>query len=124
MAEFRDADGVKWTVRRAWWPLLGPLDMASSGTGAFGVVMFVIAVPMILAWPVWMFLKFCGVPWKVVTERDDVEVATEKVGGWRASGRRIGEIIDELRHSTERGQSTEGGRELRESDGVEHGADH
>ena len=96
MPEFRDADRVKWRVRRLWWPLLGPMDMASWGSSTFGVVMFVIALPMILAWPFWLLLKFCGVPWKVVTERDGDEVAREKVRGWRASGKRIDELVAEI----------------------------
>jgi hypothetical protein len=95
--EFRDADNVTWSVRRLWWPLLGPLDMASSGTSAFGVVMFLLALPMLLCWPFWFVAKFCGAPWKVVTERDGDEIAREKVTGWRASGRRVDEIVAEIR---------------------------
>jgi hypothetical protein len=113
--EFRDADNVLYRVRRAWWPLLGPLDMASSGLSPFGVVMFVLALPVLLAWPVWFVLKLCGVPWKVVTERDGDEVAVEKVKGWRASGRRIDELVAELRDVPE-GDSVE----LRESSGTEY----
>lgn len=97
MPEFRDADKVKWSVRRRWWPLLGPLDMASSGTSTFGVVMFLLALPALLTWPLWFIAKLCGVPWKVVTERDGDEVSTEKVKGWRASGQRIEEIVAEIR---------------------------
>ena len=74
-----------------------PLDMASSGTSVFGVLMFVIALPVLLAWPVWFAAKLCGAPWKVVTERDGAEVGIEKVNGWRASGKRIDEILVELR---------------------------
>lgn len=48
MPELRDAEDVTWSVRRRWWPL----DMASSGSSASGVVMFVIALPVLLAWPV------------------------------------------------------------------------
>ncbi|CAN5420194.1 hypothetical protein BH11ACT7_BH11ACT7_19650 [soil metagenome] len=97
MPEFRDAEKVKWRVRRLWWPLLGAMDMASGGSSTLGLVLFVIAIPMILAWPFWLLLKFCGVSWKVVTERDGEEVAREKVSGWRASGRRIEEIVADIR---------------------------
>ena len=97
MPEFRDADNVKWRVRRLWWPLLGPMDMASSGTSVFGLVMFVLALPMLLSWPFWFAAKFCGAPWKVVTERDGDEIAREKVTGWRASGLRVQEIVAEIR---------------------------
>jgi hypothetical protein len=103
--EFRDAEDVKWSVRRRWWPLLGPLDMASSGSSGLGVVLFVIALPVLLVWPIWFAAKLCGAPWKVVTERDGQEVSLEKVRGWRASGRRIDELVTELRgggHTDER----------------------
>ncbi|MET0897407.1 MAG: hypothetical protein ABWY45_05780 [Mycobacterium sp.] len=119
MPEFRDPDGVKWRVRRLWWPLLGPLDMASSGTSAFGVVMFLLALPMLLSWPLWFVAKFCGAPWKVVTEREGTEIAREKVKGWGASGRRIDEIVAGLRERKDEQQPAQLGIELRESSGTE-----
>lgn len=119
MPEFRDADGVKWRVRRAQWPLLGALDMASWGTSAFGVVMFLLALPVLLVWPIWFVAKLCGVPWKVITERDGDEVSTEKVKGWRASGRRIDEIMAGLRERKDEQQPAALGVELRESSGTE-----
>lgn len=93
MPHIKGADGVRWSVRRHWMPLLHYLDMASWGNSTFGAVMFVLALPFILAWPFWLLAKFCGVPWKVVVKRDDDEVAVEKITGWRASGRRIDEIV-------------------------------
>jgi len=77
--------------------------MASSGTSVFGVVMFLLALPMLLCWPFWFVAKFCGAPWKVVTERDGEEVAREKVTGWRASGRRVNEIVAGLRGAQDDG---------------------
>jgi hypothetical protein len=116
MPEFRDADGVKWRVRRAQWPLLGAMDMASWGSSTFGIVMFLLALPVLLAWPLWLLAKLCGMPWKVVTERDGEEVGREKVKGWRASGRRIDEIVAEKKVAA----VDDGGPvELRDSSGVE-----
>lgn len=92
--------------------------MASWGTSTFGVVMFVLALPVLLAWPFWLLAKLCGVPWKVVTERDGEEVGREKVSGWRASGRRIDEIVLEMKAAQE--SETGQDHELRRSGGVEH----
>lgn len=97
MPELKDADGVRWRVRRRWMPLLDYLDMLNWGTNWFGVLMFVVALPFLLAWPFWALGKLCGVPWQVVVTRDGDEVATEKVKGWRASGRRIEEIAHGIR---------------------------
>lgn len=97
MPKFKDADGVRWSVRRHWMPLLTYLDMASWGSSWFGVLMFVIALPFLVAWPFWLLAKLFGVPWKVVAKRDGEEVAVEKVAGWRASGRRIDEISHGIR---------------------------
>jgi hypothetical protein len=98
---FKDADGVRWSVRRRWWPLLGALDMASWGDSVFGVIMFLLALPVILTWPLWMLAKLCGVPWKIAVHRDGDEVRTEKVSGWRASKARIDEICAEIRADAE-----------------------
>jgi hypothetical protein len=95
--KLRDADGVRWSVRRDWMPLLDLLNMASWGTNWFGMLNFVIALPFILAWPFWLLAKFLGVPWRVVVKRDGEEVTVEKVAGWRASARRIDEIAHGLR---------------------------
>ncbi|MDF2823614.1 MAG: hypothetical protein K0R68_1022 [Mycobacterium sp.] len=94
------------------------MDMASWGTSAFGVIMFLLALPVLLAWPFWLLAKLCGMPWKVVTEREGEEVGREKVKGWRASGRRIDEIVAGLRNT---GTDEGAGVELRDSSGVEPG---
>jgi hypothetical protein len=93
MPEFKDAQGVRWRVRRRWMPLIDRIDdMGSWGDGPFGVVMFVIALPFVLAWPFWFLAKFCGVPWKIEITRNGEEHGVEKVRGWRASRRRVEEI--------------------------------
>ncbi|UXA20141.1 hypothetical protein [Mycobacterium sp. SMC-4] len=99
MPQFKDADGVRWSVRRRWMPLLTYLDMASWGINWFGVLMFLIALPFLLAWPFWLLAKLVGVPWKIVVRSDGEDVAVEKVKGWRASGRRIDEIVHGIRVS-------------------------
>ena len=104
-------------MRRAQWPLLYALDMASYGSSTFGVVMFLLALPLLAAWPIWLLAKLCGVPWKVVTERDGDDVAREKVKGWRASGRRIQEIVAEKKAAA----IDDVGFELRETTGTELG---
>ncbi|OBF21940.1 hypothetical protein [Mycobacterium sp. ACS4331] len=97
MPKVTDADGVRWSVRRQWMPLLEHLNMASLGTDWFGMLNFVVALPFILAWPFWLLAKLFGVPWRVLVKRDGEEVTVEKVAGWRASGRRIEEIAHGIR---------------------------
>ncbi|MBX8687365.1 hypothetical protein GO011_07955 [Mycobacterium sp. 20091114027_K0903767] len=58
-----------------------------------------ILLPIFLAWPVWFVAKFLGFPWKIVVRKDDREVRTEKVRGWKASRRRVAQIAAELEHS-------------------------
>ncbi|WP_245234149.1 hypothetical protein [Mycobacterium sp. PS03-16] len=101
MPDVKDPDGVRWRVHRRWMPLLDYLDMASWGTNWFGVVMFVLALPFLVAWPFWALGKLVGVPWKVVVTRDGDEVAEEKIKGWRDSGRRIAEIAHGIEVSGE-----------------------
>ncbi len=93
MAEVKDPDGVRWSVHRRWMPLLDYLDMTTWGNSLFGALMFVVALPFLFAWPFWLLGKVCGVPWKIVVRRADEDVAEEKIKGWRASGRRIEEIV-------------------------------
>ncbi|WP_242638706.1 hypothetical protein [Mycolicibacterium sp. S2-37] len=97
MPQFKDAQGVRWSVRRRWMPLLDYLNMASWGLNWFGVVMFVIALPFLIVWPFWFLAKFCGVPWKIVVTRDGEDVTVEKVKGWQASRRRVEEIARGIR---------------------------
>jgi hypothetical protein len=118
--EFRDADGVKWRVHRRWWSLWSLLDtIGISGNGTFGAIVFVLALPILAMWPLWLLAKFCGVPWQVVTERDDDEVSSEKVRGWRASGRRIAEITAGLRELEDDQMPESMATELDESTGTE-----
>ncbi|KUI24560.1 hypothetical protein AU195_01930 [Mycobacterium sp. IS-1496] len=95
--ELKDANGARWRVRRRWMPLLDRLDMLNWGNDWFGLLLFVIALPLVLAWPFWALGKLCGVPWKVVVTREGEDVAEERIKGWRASGRRIAEIVDGIR---------------------------
>jgi hypothetical protein len=97
MPELNDSHGVRWRVRRRWMPLLDRLDDLNWGSDWFGVLMFALALPFVLAWPFWALGKLCGVPWKVVVTRDGDDVATEKIKGWRASRRRIAEIVEGIR---------------------------
>lgn len=85
--------------------------MAVTGSGWFGAVMFLIALPFLLAWPFWLLAKLVGVPWKVVVRRAGEDVAVEKIAGWRASGRRIAEITDGIRIS---GRVPEPGEQLQD----------
>lgn len=101
---------MRWRVRRRWMPLLDYLDMLNWGANWFGLVMFVVALPFLAAWPFWALGKLCGVPWKIVVTRDGEDVAEEKVKGWRASGLRIAEIVDGV---TVSGRSLRPGRRRR-----------
>jgi hypothetical protein len=83
-----DPDGTEWTVRR-WWFTAMPSE---TGIGFLDMIIFVIMLPFMLAWPFWLLLKWLGVLWEIVIERDGVKVGTEKVRGWRRSGQRIDEI--------------------------------
>jgi len=78
-------------------PLFDFLDMASWGVNWFGVVMFLLALPFLIAWPFWLLAKFCGVPWKITVSRDGEEVVEEKVKGWSASRRRVEDIARGIR---------------------------
>ena len=69
MPEFRDADGVKWRVRRRWWSLWGLLDTVHiSGNGTFGAVVFVLALPVLALWPVRIGLSATQRPIERVAE--------------------------------------------------------
>jgi hypothetical protein len=101
-------------VRRRWLPLLTVLDAASNDFGVFSTLALLVAIPMLLVWPFWLLAKLCGVKWKVVTERDGTEVAVEKVKGYRASRRRIDEIVADVRAKgrAETGEPQSGAIEL------------
>ncbi|WKG06053.1 hypothetical protein [Mycolicibacterium sp. HK-90] len=84
-----DPRGVGWTVRRKW--MEGPTTIMD-GDSLVDVILSVGQLLCLLAWPFWFAAKFLGVPWKIVVERENREVGTERVRGWRASTRRMDEI--------------------------------
>lgn len=81
-------DGVKWTVRRWWWKTI-PWE---TGFATLDMIILLIVLPFMAAWPLWLLAKWCGVPWTVLVERDGTEVTRERVRGWRNSGQRIAEL--------------------------------
>lgn len=88
-----DRWGVVWTVRRKW---MEAPDTWTDSDGIVGTILSVILFLCLLAWPCWFAAKFLGVSsWTILIERGGTEVGTERVRGWRASGRRM----DEIRHS-------------------------
>jgi hypothetical protein len=83
-----DPSGEQWTVRR-WWFTPIPWE---SGIAFIDMIIFVVVLPFMVAWPIWLLLKSLGVPWSIVVERGDTKVGEEKVRGWKKSGERIDEI--------------------------------
>jgi hypothetical protein len=83
-----DPDDAEWTVRR-WWFTAVPYQ---SGIDLLDVLIFLVVLPFMLAWPFWLASKWLGARWSVVIERDGTKVGEEKVRGWRRSGERIQEI--------------------------------
>jgi hypothetical protein len=67
-------------------------DAWGDSDGVVGAIFAVVVLLVLLAWPFWFVAKFLGVPWTIVIERAGREVGTERVRGWRASGRRMDEI--------------------------------
>jgi hypothetical protein len=63
-----------------------------SGIDLLDVLIFLVVLPFMLAWPFWLASKWLGARWSVVIERDGTKVGEEKVRGWRRSGERIQEI--------------------------------
>ncbi|OBF32199.1 hypothetical protein A5719_04295 [Mycolicibacterium peregrinum] len=88
-AAVSDPHGVTWMVRRKW--MYAP-DTWGDSDGVVGAIFAIVSLLVLLAWPIWFAAKFLGVPWKIVIERAGREVGTERVRGWRASGRRIDQI--------------------------------
>ncbi|MGA5540744.1 hypothetical protein ACPCIR_02725 [Mycobacterium sp. NPDC051198] len=84
-----DPHGVGWTVRRKW--MYVP-DTSGDSDGVVGAIFAIVWLLVLLAWPFWFAAKFLGVSWTIVIERAGREVGTERVRGWRASGRRIDQI--------------------------------
>ena len=83
-----DPSGEEWTVGR-WWLSGFPGD---TGIGLIDMIIFLIVLPVLLAWPFWLASKWLGARWSIVVERDGKKVGEEKVRGWRKSGERINEI--------------------------------
>jgi hypothetical protein len=83
-----DPDGTAWTVRR-WWFRTIPYQ---TGIDFLDFIVFLIVLPFMVVWPLWLALKWLGVPWSFVIERDETKVGEEHVRGWRRSGERIQEI--------------------------------
>jgi len=83
-----DSDGSTWTVRRWWWKTV-PWQ---SGFATLDALIFLIVLPFMLMWPIWLASKWLGASWTVRVERDGTAVLREKVRGWGKSGERIAEL--------------------------------
>lgn len=92
----RDADDVRWTVRRVWWPF-GTWLLDLPDWGGLFVVGMVLMAPLVVIWPFWLLAKMFGVPWTLVIRRAGEEVRREKVAGWARSGERMAEILADAR---------------------------
>lgn len=93
MLTVTDTRGETWTVRRRWWfdmTHLGGADVGSEGPA--GLVL--VAVLVVAWWPIWFLLHWFGLPWRIATYRDGVEVEEVTVRGWFRSERRIWEIAE------------------------------
>lgn len=105
MPEFRDAQGVQWSVRRRWWTIDTLPDPGYFGNDqvstVVGALLLLVWLPLALAWPFWFLAKLCGVPWKIVVTRNKDRIYTKRVRGWSASDRRIDEIVQSLRDGTQ-----------------------
>lgn len=91
-----DPEGEAVTVRRWWWRTV-PWQTGFDTLDAF---LFLLTLPFMLMWPVWLLLKWLGVPWTIVVERGGERVARERVRGWRRSGERIYEIAASVQAGT------------------------
>ncbi|MDX1890850.1 hypothetical protein [Mycolicibacterium sp. 050158] len=97
MPWFRDAEGVRWSVRRTWWPF-GEVLWDSNDSGVLFWIGFLITAGMLIAWPIWLSGKVLTLsPWTIKVRRKGKTVRSEKVKGWAESRRRMAEIVDELR---------------------------
>ena len=88
VAEVTDPNGVRWRVRRWWWKTV-PWE---TGIDFLNFIFFIIVLPFMVLWPFWFLLKWLGVRWEIVIERDGKKVGSEKVRGWRRSGQRVEEL--------------------------------
>lgn len=96
MKKVVDPEGVTWRVRRWWWNTV-PWQ---TGFDTLDTIFFLLMLPFLLMWPFWLAAKWLGVAWSIRIERDGREVASERVRGWRASGRRIDELAEQAEAGT------------------------
>ncbi|MDT5010293.1 MAG: hypothetical protein QOH57_1910 [Mycobacterium sp.] len=87
-AEVTDPSGVVWKVQR-WWlnPWLG-----STGLDILDFIIFIVMLPVLIAWPFWYASKWLGARWSIEIRRDGKKVAEERVRGWGKSGQRVAEL--------------------------------
>ncbi len=96
MPAVRDASDARWTVRRVWWPF-GTWLLDLPDWGGLFTIGLVLMAPLVVIWPFWLLARVFGVPWTLIVRRDRNEVRREKVKGWKGSGDRMAEILDEVR---------------------------
>jgi len=96
MRRCRDAEGVRWSVRRAWWPF-GEGLWSSDDSGFFFWIAALYTVFVVIGWPIWLVAKLLDLsPWTINIRRKGKIVRSEKVKGLSASRRRMDELLDEL----------------------------
>ncbi|MEU0496539.1 hypothetical protein [Mycobacterium sp. NPDC006124] len=92
----RDAEGVRWTVRRSWWPF-GEGLWSSDDAGPLFWIAALYTVFVVIGWPVWLVAKLTNLsPWTIKIRRRGKVVRSEKVKGLAASRRRMVELVEEL----------------------------
>lgn len=97
---FRDAEGVRWSVRRVWWPF-GEVTGTSGDTGIFFWIGVLFIVFVVVGWPIWLIAKLLKLsPWTIKVRRKGKVVRSEQVKGLAASRRRMADIRDELQAPT------------------------
>ncbi|MET0701170.1 MAG: hypothetical protein ABWY93_16060 [Mycobacterium sp.] len=96
MERFRDAEGVRWSVRRVWWPF-GEIVYVSTDSPILFWIGMLFTAPVVIVWPFWLLARFLGAPWTIKVRRKGKVVRSEKVKGFGASARRMAEIADEQR---------------------------
>lgn len=124
--KLRDADGVRWTVRRRWLPWRvrskGLLDYLPTGGGSsyapddpvLLVLWLILVVPVVVVGvalllvlglelalllvllPFVVLARALFVGWIVVVRRNGTVVGAERVKGWRASRARIRALGEEI----------------------------
>jgi hypothetical protein len=96
MQRFRDADGVRWSVRRVWWPF-GEILYAPTDYGVLFWIAFIWTACQFIAWPIWLLAKVSGLSaWTIKVRRKGKVVQSEHVKGFRASRDRMRALAVEL----------------------------